>query len=97
MEATVRDLFDRYQRFFLRSLHGDADMDEAAALYTPEFIAASPAGVRTGRNDDTFRQAMAEGYAWYRRIGTKDMRIRRIRLSPLDDHHCVAHVGWTAT
>ena len=22
------------------------------------------------------------------------MRIRDIRVSPIDEHHCVAHVGW---
>jgi hypothetical protein len=25
------------------------------------------------------------------------MRIRDVRLSPMDEHHCVAHVAWTAT
>jgi hypothetical protein len=25
------------------------------------------------------------------------MRIRDVRVSPLDDQHCVAHVAWTAT
>jgi len=40
---------------------------------------------------------MAQGYERYRAIGTKKMRIRNVRLSQLDDHHCVAHVAWTAT
>ncbi|HWL05465.1 MAG TPA: nuclear transport factor 2 family protein [Xanthobacteraceae bacterium] len=100
MEAGVRAFFARYESLFNRSLHGeDAQdaMDETAGLYAPAFIAASPAGVMTGRNDDTFRQAMAQGHAHYRAIGTKDMRIRAIRFSPIDDHHCVAHVGWRAT
>lgn len=97
MEASVRKLFDRYERFFGRSLAGDMDTDEVAALYASTFIAASPAGVMTGRNDDQFRQAMTQGYAHYRAIGTKDMRIRDVRISPIDDHHCVAHVAWTAT
>lgn len=97
MEETVRKLFERYERFFARSLDGDIDMDEAAALYAPAFIASTPAGVMTGENDAQFRQAMAEGYARYRAIGTKSMRIRAIRLSPIDGHHCVAHVAWTAT
>ena len=97
MEADIRKLFTRYERFFARSLGGDIDMDEAAALYAPAFIAATPAGVMTGKNDEAFRQAMAEGYAHYRAIGTKGMRIRTVRLSPIDAHHCVAHVAWTAT
>lgn len=97
MEAKVRKFFERYENFFNRSLAGEMDPDEIAALYAAEFIAASPAGVMAGKNDGQFRQAMAQGYARYREIGTKGMRIRGIRLSSMDEHHCVAHVAWTAT
>lgn len=72
-------------------------MAEVAALYTSEFIAASPLGVRGGKNGDEFRQSMAQGYAHYRAIGTSDMRVRNLRLSTIDECHCVAHVAWTAT
>lgn len=97
MEAAVRKLFERYESAFNQSLAGDADMDEIASFYSSDFIAASPAGVMTGKNDDQLKQAMAQGYAHYREIGTKNMRIRNVRLSPIDEHHCVAHVAWTAT
>ncbi len=97
METNVRKLFERYERFFNKSLGGDMDMDEVASLYAPEFIAASPAGVMTGKNDDQLMQVMAKGYAHYREIGTKEMHIRGVRISPMDEHHCVAHVAWTAT
>ena len=97
METSVRKFFERYESSFNQSLGGDMDMDEVAALYTSEFIAASPSGVTTGKNDDQLKQVMAQGYAHYRAIGTKEMRIRDVRLSPIDNHHCVAHVAWTAT
>ena len=97
MEANVRTLFERYERFFERSLGGEIDMDEVAELYAPEFIAATPAGVMGGKNDDSFRHAMTQGYAHYRAIGTKAMRIRGVRISAIDDLHCVAHIAWTAT
>lgn len=97
MEATVRKFFERYESSFNRALSGDMDMDEVAALYASAFIAASPAGVTTGRNDEHLKQAMAQGYERYRAMGTKEMRMRHVRLSPMDDHHCVAHVAWTAT
>ncbi len=96
METSVRKFFERYESFFNQSLGGDMDMDELAALYASEFIAASPAGVRTGKNDDQLKHVMTQGYAYYRAIGTKEMRMRNVRLSPMDDHHCVAHVAWTA-
>jgi len=97
MEASVREFFARYESCFNRALRGDLAMDEIAALYASEFIAASPAGVMAGKNDDQFKQVMTEGYARYRAMGTKEMRIRNVRVSSLDAHHCVAHVAWTAT
>jgi hypothetical protein len=97
MEGSVRRFFERYESFFNRSLGGDIDTDEAATLYASEFIAASPAGVMAGKNDGHLKQVMKQGYARYRAIGTKQMRLRNVRLSPIDDRHCVAHVAWTAT
>jgi Domain of unknown function (DUF4440) len=97
MEASVRKLFERYENTFNQALGGDMDVDEVSALYASDFIAASPAGVMTGKNDDQLKQVMAQGYARYRAMGTKDMRIRNVRLSPIDDLHCVAQVAWTAT
>lgn len=78
MEASIRKLFERYERVLNKSLRGDMDMDEIAALYASEFIAASSAGVTGGKNDDRLKQVMAQGYARYRAIGTKEMRIRNL-------------------
>lgn len=97
MEESVRQLFARYERLFMEGLAGTADMEDVATLYASEFIAASPAGVVTGRNDAELRRVMREGYERYRAIGTREMRMRDIRVSPMDDRHCVAHVAWTAT
>ncbi len=97
MESAIRKLFERYESFFNQSIGGDIDMDKIASLYASEFIGAAPTGVMTGKNDDQFKLALAQGYAHYRAIGTRSMRIRNIRLSPIDEHHCVAHVAWTAT
>ena len=71
MEASVRKFFERYESFFKRALGGDVDMDEVASLYASDFIAASPAGVMTGKNDDQLKQVMTRGYAHYRAIGNE--------------------------
>jgi hypothetical protein len=96
MVMEIKQLFERYERSFRRSLAGDIDMDEAAAFYAAGFVAASPAGVVTGTNDDRLKHVLQQGYAYYRSIGTKAMRIRDLHITPIDDHHCVAHVAWTA-
>jgi hypothetical protein len=97
MEASVRKLFERYERAFNESLAGDTDMREVASLYASRFISATPSGVMTGKNNDHLKEVMAQGYARYRAIGTKAMQIRDLRLSPIDEQHCVAHVAWSAT
>lgn len=97
MEKAVEKLFERYESFFAKALRGGIAMDEVASLYASDFIAASPAGVMSGKNDDHFMQVMAKGYEHYRAIGTQAMRIRDVRISPIDEAHCVAHVAWTAT
>ena len=96
LETSIKTLFERYERFFMQALAGDMDQEEAASLYASEFIAATPAGIMTGKNDEHFRATMAQGYDYYRSIGTKEMRIRNVRTSPIDERHCVAHVAWTA-
>jgi hypothetical protein len=96
MDAKVNALFARYERIFEKGLSGDIDAREIAAIYAPAFIAASPAGVFAGKNDDKLLQVMKDGYVRYRQTGMKSMRLGDIRLSVIDDRHCVAHVGWTA-
>ena len=95
-ETSIRAFFDRYQHFFMEALADNLDTDELSALYTSDFIAASPAGVMIGKNDDTLKQAMINGYTHYRAIGTKSMQVRHVRLSRIDDQHAIAHVAWTA-
>lgn len=97
METSVKTFFDGYAGFFNRALAGNIDEDALAALYASEFIAASPRGVMTGRNDDHLARTLAHGYAHYREIGTKAMRITGIRVTPIDEHHSIAHVAWAAT
>ena len=96
METGVRKLFERYEQVFRSGLRGGLDMNEAALLYASEFIAAMPAGVMSGKNDEQLKQAMAKGYERYRAMGMKDMRRRGLRISLIDERHCVAHVAWTA-
>jgi hypothetical protein len=97
MESSVKELFDRYQEFFRKALKGEIEMEQVASSYASAFVAASPAGVMVGQNDEHLRQVMRTGFENYRQLGTKDMRIRSVRISPIDEHHCVAHVAWTAT
>lgn len=93
----IKTVFQRYEQFFMQSLNGELDDTVMSELYASEFIAASPLGVLTGKNDTNFQQALSEGYEQYRKIGTKEMRVRDVEMLPIDDLHCVADVAWTAS
>lgn len=96
-DESIKEFFSRYERFFMQSLSGEVDANEMSLLYAQEFIAASPVGVMTGKNDAQFEQVLVQGYEQYRKIGTNGMSVRSVRTSPIDKLHCMAHVAWTAT
>lgn len=97
LEESVNELFERYQELFSKAIRGEADMDRITSSYASAIIGAAPAGVMASQNDDQFKQILRQGFKHYRQIGTKDMRIRSVRILPIDEYHCVAHVAWTAT
>jgi hypothetical protein len=71
-------------------------MEQGASFYATAVIGAAPAGVMAAQNDEQFRLVMQQGFEAYREMGTKDMRIRGIDITPIDELHCQARVSWTA-
>jgi len=61
LETGVRKFFERYARFFNRSLAGDMDMDEVATLYASEFI-ASPESWPASRRCSAGYRAMSRRF-----------------------------------
>ena len=59
-------------------------------------IGAGPAGVMTSQNDEKFEEFLRQGFEAYREMGTKDMRMRGIDITSIDELHCLARVSWTA-
>jgi len=96
MEKVVRGLFERYQDNFRKALYEQVDMDQVTSSYATAYVAASPAGVSVGQNDEQLTLALRRGFERYRQIGTKDMQLRNVRTTPIDEYHCLAHVAWTA-
>lgn len=97
MHKAVKELFERYARNFNAALMAEPDLEAIAGLYAETFIAASPAGIMSGRNDDELRKVMAGGFARYRQMGTKKMEVSDLRVTPIDELHGLAHVDWRAT
>jgi hypothetical protein len=70
------------------------DIEGVADSFASSFIGANPSGVLCGKNDAEFHAAMSQGYAFYKAIGTKSMRVGSIDVTRLDEYHVMAKVHW---
>ena len=95
MEQAVADLFARYEHLFAESLADPARAGDMEPLYTSDVLAASQQGVVAGKTRD-FLGALAQGFERYRAQGLRQMRVSSLRIVPIDEGHCLAHVGWNA-
>ncbi len=94
----VEDFFAAYAASFNRALDDapEIDVEATAGVFSDCFIAADPNGVSCGKNDEQFRAQIPEGFAFYRSIGTKSMKIASLAVTPLDDYHLMAKVHWVS-
>jgi hypothetical protein len=98
LESKISLFFEAYAHRFNNGLAGkDPDIAGTRAAFAESFIAANPAGVYSGNNDDPFSTAILEGYAFYRSIGTQAMTISKVEVTSLDEFHAMAKVYWHST
>jgi len=94
MDQAVQQLFDRYERCFNQALKNRLDLDAISDLYADVFVASSPLGIATGKNDDELKNVLIQAFEHYRNLGTKHMEVRNVRVTPIDELHAIAHVDW---
>lgn len=96
--TAIEAFFNAYAARFNAALGGkDPDIEATTAAFASCFVEASPAGIVCGQNDGQFRKAIPEGYAFYRKIGTRSMDIDALDVTVLDDLHALVKVHWKAT
>ena len=94
MKKTIETFFRRYEATFNESLAGAPKADATAEAFADDFLAVSPQGVAPGKNDERFREVIAQGYGYYRAIGTESMRIVTLKTTSLDEYHALVRVSW---
>jgi hypothetical protein len=91
------DFFRAYEKRFNDFLSGkELDMEGTVKSFAKFFVGASPLGVNGGANDDNFRPFIEKGYAFYKSIGTRAMKIVGSDITLLDDFHAMAKIHWRA-
>ena len=95
-EEKIKQFFAEYEGRFNRSLQEPPTVDVQGVVksFAPYFVEASPSGVHGGKNGWLFRMMVPRGFAYYKKIGTKSMKITAIDVTPLDDYHVMAKVPW---
>lgn len=94
----IERFFESYAAQFARALADppEVDVEATASAFADCFVESGPRGVHCGRNDETFRAAIPQGYAFYRQIGIRDMAVATLAPSQLDTRHWGVRVGWSA-
>ena len=76
MNEKIDEFFERYQKFFNKALKEATEIDakEMAQCFSDCFIAANPAGVACGKNDEELKSQILRGLQFYRSMGTRSMK-----------------------
>lgn len=95
-DEKIKQFFTDYEARFNRSLQEPPIVDVKGVVesFAPYFVEASPSGVHGGKNGWLFRVMVPRGFAYYKKIGTKSMKITSIEVTPLDDHHAMTKIHW---
>jgi hypothetical protein len=96
--VVIERFFEAYAAGFARALADppEVDLEATAGAFADCFIAAGTEGVSCGRNDETFRMQIPQGYAFYRQIGIRSMTVATLAPSQLDERYWGVRVGWSA-
>jgi hypothetical protein len=98
LDTRIRKFFKGYENQFRRALKGPAGVDapRVSACFAAYFVESSPEGVHGGRNGWMFRFMIGRGFAFYRKIGTRDMTLEVVDVGVIDDRHSMAKIAWEA-
>lgn len=96
MPHNIPAFFESYANLYNRALAGENVFAELAGRFSPQFIAAGPDGVQTGKQGAAFRRQLEKAYRFYRQIGTKKMTAKRVETTKIDERHSVAKVHYCA-
>lgn len=98
LETRIRAFFKGYETQYRRALKSPDGVDsrKVASHFASYFVESSPGGAHGGRNGWMFRFMITRGFAFYRKIGTRDMTLEVVEVTPIDARHATAKVAWEA-
>lgn len=91
-----KEFFQKYVEAYNRGLKGDLDTELVQSFFTDQFLAAGPDSVETGSNNITFSATLRKAYSFYQKIGTREMHVRNLMVTPIDRFHYMVKVYYRA-
>ncbi|MFA6262263.1 MAG: hypothetical protein WC760_12395 [Bacteroidia bacterium] len=94
----LKDFFNLYAVRFNNALNdATPDIEGTVNSFSNCFIAASPMAIACGYNNEEFKAAISQGYAFYKNIGVKTMDIVSLETITLDNLHEMTKVRWKSS
>lgn len=91
----IKEFFQAYEQRFNDGVQGrNEDPKAMAEAFADYFVESSARGVMGGKNDESFLKAVPEGNAFYRKIGTKRMRVAGLDVTRINAQHFLVKVHW---
>ena len=91
----LNDFFNVYATRFNDAIKGKTpDIEGTAKSFSNCFVSANPLGVTCGSNNEDFKTAISQGYAFYKSIGVTSMDIVSLETTVLNDFHEMTKIRW---
>jgi hypothetical protein len=91
-----KEFFHRYIEAYNQGLKGELDTHLIRSFFTEQFFAAGPDSVETGSNNQFFSETLKKAYSFYQKIGTREMHLRNLMVTPIDRFHDMVKVYYRA-
>jgi hypothetical protein len=91
----IENFFEQYAENFNTAIRtATPDIEKTAVSFADSFIGSGPEGVNCGKNDDSLKEFLSKGYAFYKNIGVISMAIISKEITLLDDFHAMVKIYW---
>lgn len=88
--------FQNYVNAYNQGLKGHLDSAVIRSFFTEHFLAAGPDSVETGSNNTFFAETVKKAYSFYQKIGTQELHMRNLVVTPIDRYHDMVKVYYRA-
>tara|TARA_B110001454_G_scaffold16145_1_gene14542 strand:+ start:36301 stop:36732 length:432 start_codon:yes stop_codon:yes gene_type:complete len=96
MRPDYHVFFATYVDSYNQALTGKLDTDLIRSFFADKFLSAGPETVSTGKNGFLFSMLLKKGYAFYKKMGARHLRIKKLAVTAIDYFHDMVKIQYNA-